>query len=85
MHGIVTDALITMLILSFIPMAAIALCAGTVTLIQAITQVQEQSLVHLARLGVMAALLAFGGHYAFAELERVFVTVVVMTGSRPER
>lgn len=85
MHGLLVDALITMLCLSFIPMAAIAIGAGTVALIQTITQIQEQSFVHLARLCVMAALLAFGGHHAFAELERIFVNVVMMAGTRPER
>jgi len=57
-------------------MLAISLGAGTVALIQAVTQVQEQSLVHLARLVMMTLVLVWGGSHAFTELEVLFTKVV---------
>jgi len=82
MYTVVFDGLVTSLILSLIPMVAIAIVAGVVALIQAVTQVQEQSLVHLARLGAMAGCLLVGGHLAFAELQRIFIDVVMMVGAK---
>lgn len=76
MQTILTEALFLALVLSIIPMVAISLAAGTVTLLQAITQLQDQSLVHLSRLAAMGAMIACGGSAAFAALEELFVKVV---------
>ncbi len=70
-HGLFVAA-----ILSFVPLVAIALGAGAVSLVQAMLQVQEQSIVHLARITIMAALLLFGGGAAFWEIERLFLGIV---------
>ncbi len=76
MEVAVEQALFVAVLLSFVPLAAISLGAGTVSLIQAMLQVQEQSIVHLARLGVMAAVLLLGGGAAFAEIQRIFLGVI---------
>ena len=76
MEAAVEQALAVVMVLSLVPLSAIAVGAGAVSLLQAMLQVQEQSIVHLARLGIVAALLLFGGAAAFAEVERLFVAVV---------
>lgn len=76
MNAAIEQALVVMLTLSIVPLAAIAVGAGAVSLLQAMLQVQEQSIVHLARIGIIAALLLLGGGAAFAEVERLFVAVV---------
>ncbi len=78
-HSLLSDALVTVLALSIIPMVFISLAAGLVALLQAITQVQEQSVVHLARLLVIAVVLAFGATHAMAQLEAIFYRVVYLT------
>jgi type III secretory pathway component EscS len=75
-QAIITEAIYIALVISLVPMLAISFGAGTVALIQAVTQVQEQSLVHFARLVVMALVLVWGGSHAFSELEVLFVKVV---------
>ena len=76
MQAIITEAIYIALIISLVPMLAISLGAGTVALIQAVTQVQEQSLVHFARLVVMIMVLIWGGSHAFSEVEALFIKVV---------
>jgi flagellar biosynthesis protein FliQ len=76
MQAIITEAIYIAMFISLVPMLAISLGAGTVALIQAVTQVQEQSLVHLARLVMMTLVLVWGGSHAFSELEVLFTKVV---------
>jgi flagellar biosynthesis protein FliQ len=76
MQAIITEAIYLAMFISLVPMLAISLGAGTVALIQAVTQVQEQSLVHLARLVMMTLVLVWGGSHAFTELEVLFTKVV---------
>jgi flagellar biosynthesis protein FliQ len=76
MEAIITEAIYIAMIISLVPMLAISLGAGTVALIQAVTQVQEQSFVHLARLVMMTLVLIWGGSHAFSELEALFTKVV---------
>ena len=76
MNALISEALFIALILSAIPMVFISLVAGTVTLFQSITQLQEQSLVHLSRLAVMGAVIMFGGSAAFSTIAELFRKMV---------
>jgi len=74
--AILEQAAIVIMTLSLIPLGAVALGGGVVALLQAALQVQEQSIVHLARLAIFAVLVICGGRAAFHELEQLFVVVV---------
>ena len=81
MNALVVDSITIALIISVIPMAAISLGAGLVALIQAMTQVQEQSIVHFARLVMISLVLIWGGQRAYTEIEGIFMKVVSMAAS----
>jgi type III secretory pathway component EscS len=76
MNPVISEALIAALFISLVPMAAISLGAGAVALLQAITQVQEQSMVHFARIVVLVLVMLWGAHEAFASLESIFLKVL---------
>jgi flagellar biosynthesis protein FliQ len=76
MNPIIADALVSALFISLVPMAAISLGAGAVALLQAITQVQEQSMVHFARIVILVLVMMWGGQEAYAHLEGIFVKVL---------
>jgi type III secretory pathway component EscS len=78
MNALISEALFLSLTLSLIPMVFISVTAGAVTLIQSITQLQEQSLVHLSRLVVMGALIMFGGSAAFSAVAELFRKVAAL-------
>lgn len=82
MRVMITEAIYLALVISLVPMLAISIGAGAAALLQAVTQVQEQSFVHFVRLVVMACVLVWGGEYAFARLEDIFVKVVRISSSR---
>ncbi|MFO0416348.1 MAG: flagellar biosynthetic protein FliQ [Pseudomonadota bacterium] len=81
MNALVVDSITIALIISVIPMAAISLGAGLVALIQAMTQVQEQSIVHFARLVMISVVLIWGGQRAYTEIEGIFMKVVSMAAT----
>jgi type III secretory pathway component EscS len=83
MHALLLEALYAIMILSLIPMLAIAFGAGAVALLQAVTQVQEQSIVHLARLLVIVVVIIWGGGRAMSQVETIFLKVVTLA-SHPE-
>lgn len=76
MYAIVQHALVLMLQLSVIPLAVIAVGCGLVSLLQAAMQVQEQSILHLARIGLFALLVVVGGQLAFSEVQSLFVMIL---------
>lgn len=80
MFALVEESMVSALTLSLVPMGAIALIAGITALLQAITQVQEQSISHLARVGALALVLLWGGQRGYGELERMFVAVITRIG-----
>ena len=82
MRMLITEAIQLALFISLVPMLAISLGAGAAALLQAITQVQEQSFVHFVRLVVMAAVLVTGGEYAFGQLEDIFLKVIMACSGR---
>jgi flagellar biosynthesis protein FliQ len=49
------------MIIAGVPMVAIAITTGCVAMLQAITQIQEQSVVHLVRVATFIALVTVGG------------------------
>ena len=76
MYHLCLDALMLIVVLSAIPMIAVGAAAGLVGLLQAITQVQEQSLSHLARCVAFGAVVVAGGALAGAEVQALFVRVL---------
>lgn len=81
MNIVISEALVAALLASLVPMAAISLGAGAVALLQAITQVQEQSMVHLARIAVLVIVMLCGAQEAFASLESIFLKVLSLCGT----
>jgi type III secretory pathway component EscS len=81
MEDLIQEALTVVILLSVIPMTAIAAGAGLVTVLQAITQVQEQSLTHLARLAILAAVVIICGDQGYVLLEQIFYRALSMTSS----
>ena len=49
MYSLVLDSVVIVVYLSGIPMVGIAVATGCVALVQAATQIQEQSVLHLVR------------------------------------
>lgn len=76
MSEIVVDSLMLLLMLSLVPMVCIAFGAGLVAMLQAITQVQEQSLTHLVRVVVLAGVVFLGAEEAFEHLKRSFLEIL---------
>ncbi len=80
MYTLLTDGLWLALILSVVPMVVIALGAGVIALVQAILQIQEQSLAHLARIVLVAGVIAWSGFGALHEVERLLLRVIAVAG-----
>ena len=78
MHTILSEALYYALVVSLAPMLAISIGAGLITLLQAVTQIQEQSMVHLGRIIVLVVVIVWGGQGAFAQLEAIFLKVLAL-------
>lgn len=64
MQSLVFDSLMVVIYIAGIPMLAIALTTGCVAMLQAVTQIQEQSVVHLTRIVTFIALVIVGGAWA---------------------
>jgi len=61
MLTLVVDSLTLVMIIAGVPMVAIAITTGCVAMLQAVTQIQEQSVVHLVRVATFIALVTVGG------------------------
>jgi flagellar biosynthesis protein FliQ len=72
MQSLVLDGLTMVIYLSGIPMVAIALATGCVALLQAVTQIQEQSIIHLVRLVTFIAFVIVAGDWAGGEVCDLF-------------
>lgn len=72
MQTLVLDSLIISLVLSGIPMVSIAIASGFIVLIQAATQVQEQSVIHLVRLITFVVVVIVAGDWAGGEIVTLF-------------
>jgi flagellar biosynthesis protein FliQ len=79
---LIVDAVILTTVLSAAPLLASIVTATVVTICQTVLQVQEQTLVHIVRVGTGGAVLTFGAPWAFGEirllLERMISLAVVL-------
>lgn len=73
MDEVIAAALVAVVTLSGVPLMAIALGAGTASLLSACFQVQEASVIHLVRLAVFAVILLCLGQVAYGEVEALFI------------
>lgn len=64
MQSLIIDSLTMIIYLSGIPMVAIALATGCAAMLQAVTQIQEQSVIHLVRLVTFIAIILVAGDWA---------------------
>jgi len=64
--GLLRDALIVTAVLALPALVAGALAGASVAIVQAATQVQEQTLTMLPKLLAVGAVVALGGRFAFA-------------------
>jgi type III secretory pathway component EscS len=71
-QSIVFDSLLIVIFVAGIPMIAIALATGGVAMIQAATQIQEQSIVHLVRLITFIIVALIAGDWAGDEVCALF-------------
>lgn len=72
MQQLIFDSLLIALILSGIPMVSIAIASGLVALVQAATQIQEQSVTHLVRLVTFIGVMFVTGDWAGGEIVSLF-------------
>ena len=72
MQSLILDSLILVTLFAGIPMVAIALTSGVVALMQAVTQIQEQSVSHLVKLLTFIALVLVGGDWVGGEVAALF-------------
>jgi flagellar biosynthesis protein FliQ len=72
MQSLVLDSLMIVIYAAGIPMAAIALTTGCMAILQAATQIQEQSVVHLVRLVTFIAVLLVAGDWVGNEVCALF-------------
>jgi type III secretory pathway component EscS len=61
-----------------LPMAVLAVSAGGVALLQAVTQLQEQSIGHLVKCGTIGVLLYLGGSTAGGWVQDFFEQMVLL-------
>lgn len=78
MQALVIDAVMVVLVLSAIPMLGVACAAGIVALLQAATQIQEQSVTHLARLLAFICIVLISGRWAGGEVVALFERALAM-------
>jgi type III secretory pathway component EscS len=78
MRAVIEQAALLVAVLSLVPLVAVALVGGAGSLLQSVLQVQEQSTLHLLKLGTVAILSICCGEYACHEVQRLFEAVVAM-------
>ena len=85
MYQICIDALVLVMLVSGIPMVTLSVCAGFVAILQAVTQIQEQSCVHLARCIGFALTVLFAAPYAADGVLHLFyhaLDLLALAGAR---
>jgi type III secretory pathway component EscS len=86
MQNLIFDSLMIALVLSGIPMVSIALASGLVALVQAATQIQEQSVTHLVRLITFIGVVFVAGDWMGGEIASLFersVKAIASVGRGP--
>lgn len=71
MSALVSDAILLMLLMSAFALVSIAAVAGAVAFLQSVLQIQETSLLHLARVGTIALVLYLTIPAATSELTQL--------------
>ena len=72
MHNLLSDSLMIIMCVAGVPMVAIAFTTGCLAVVQAATQIQEQSVAHLVRLVTFIALVVVAGRWAGDEVCALF-------------
>lgn len=72
MQQLLLDGIMIAVILSTVPMVVIAFVSGTVALLQAATQVQEQSIIHLVKIFAFVIVILILGDWASSEVLSLF-------------
>jgi type III secretory pathway component EscS len=86
MQQLIFDSLMIALVLSCIPMVSIAIASGLVALVQAATQIQEQSVTHLVRIITFVGIVLVAGDWAGGEIVSLFersVRALASVGREP--
>jgi type III secretion protein S len=86
MQQLIFDSLWIALVLSVIPMVGIAIASGLVALVQAATQIQEQSVIHLVRLIAFLGVVLVAGEWMGGEVASLFersVKAIASVGRGP--
>lgn len=72
MRQFMLDAIMVSVTLSAIPMVVVALASGIVALVQAATQIQEQSITHFVKLCTFVVVVLIAGDWASSEIVSLF-------------
>lgn len=85
MQSLIFDSVILVTLLAGIPMIGIALTSGIVAVLQAVTQIQEQSVSHLVKFLTLLTLVLVGGDWVGNEVAALFersLRAIEMIGRR---
>lgn len=74
--GLLRDALLVTALLTLPVLVVATIVGATVAIVQAATQVQEQTLTMLPKVLAVGAVLAVGGRFGFALCTQLFAEVV---------
>jgi type III secretory pathway component EscS len=85
MQSLIFDSVILVTLVAGIPMIGIAFTSGVVALLQAVTQIQEQSVSHLVKFLTLLTLVFVGGDWVGNEVAALFersLRAIEMIGRR---
>ena len=85
MQSRIFDSVILVTLVAGIPMIGIALTSGIVAVLQAVTQIQEQSVSHLVKFLTLLTLVLVGGDWVGNEVAALFersLRAIEMIGRR---
>jgi hypothetical protein len=85
MQSLIFDSVILVTLVAGIPMIGIALTSGIVAVLQAVTQIQEQSVSHLVKFLTLLTLVLVGGDWVGNEVAALFersLRAIEMIGRR---
>lgn len=85
MRSLILDSVILVTLVAGIPMVGIAFTSGVVALLQAVTQIQEQSVSHLVKFLTVLTLILIGGDWVGHEVAALFersLRAIEMIGGR---
>ena len=77
MNQLFLECVWLVLLISSIPLAGVSVACGVVAAMQSATQIQEQSVIHLVRVGVFAGIAYLLGGTGVALMRELFVKTLV--------